>query len=98
MDAKDIEPVKQVTSKLSFQYGLFGISIGCREQPNINLDFLAAPQTANSALFDNPKQLCLQNGGHFSDFVKQERSGVCQLKAAWPPGCSARKSSLFMAE
>ena len=55
MDAKDIEPVKQVTSKLSFQYGLFGVSIGCREQPNINLDFLAAAQTANSALLDYAK-------------------------------------------
>ncbi len=79
---EDIQPVKKITAKLPFVYGLGEIAIGRGHQTYIDSNGFGAAQALELLILQNPQQLGLQFSGNFSDLVEEQRALVRQLNAA----------------
>jgi hypothetical protein len=65
------EPELEVAAEATLLNLTFQISIGGRQDSNIDLAVTDAPDTANGSLLDRPKELALERGFEIANFVQK---------------------------
>jgi hypothetical protein len=70
-DRNDVEPVVQVLAEAVLADGVFEITVGREDQPNVHFDRMTLPDRMHFAHFEEPKQFRLHVDRDFTDFVEE---------------------------
>src|SRR5205823_2114086 len=82
LDWKNIEPIEQISAKLSRTDALFQIAVAGRDDPHVDSNRAAAADRLELLLLQNPQQFYLRICGQFTYLVEQKRAAVSEFKAA----------------
>ena len=82
VNAEDIETIQQIAAQFAFGDRLLRMTIGGREQSNVDFDLLAAAESSDGALLDDAQEFRLKQRRHFADLVEQQRAGIGELETA----------------
>src|ERR1700719_4707513 len=95
---KNIQAIVQVLSEFTVTDHLPQISIGGRDDTNIDARGTGAAYGLELALLEDTEQLGLKLQRHVSDFIKKQCASVRQREAADMRVDGARKGSAFVPE
>ena len=70
-DGHRVHSVQQVAAELPLGDLLVQVGVGCRDDPYVNLDFLASADTLQDLVLQEPKQLDLQRMPQIAYFVQE---------------------------
>src|ERR1700693_1968452 len=82
MNVEHIQPIIEGVGKITPGQGPRGHLIGCAQDENVHCGFHLAAQTAQLAVFEHAQELGLSGDRHLADFIQQQGSTFCQLKAS----------------
>src|SRR5262245_13408748 len=81
-DREDRQPEVQILAELPASDGLLQVAIGCRDDPDVDLDARRASQSIERPLFERAEDLALDWHRHLADLVEEDRAAVSQLELA----------------
>src|SRR6266699_4932855 len=84
LNRKNLEPIKQITTKGSAGYRSIQITIRGGDDTNVDLDGLRSSDPLEFPFLKDPQQCNLRVRRQFAHFVQENRSAVGQFKAAEP--------------
>src|SRR4029077_5499142 len=97
-NGENIQPIVQILSEFTVTDHLPQISIGCRDNTNIDSRCARAAYGLELALLEDTEQLGLKLQRHVSDFIKKQCASVRQRKPADMGIDSSGKGSAFVPE
>src|SRR5262249_26494772 len=97
-DRKNIQPVEKVGAEGSRRHRSPQVTIGCRDHPYINRDWMIAPHPLKFLLLQPPEEENLRSQGESPDFTQKQRPAVGRYKSAPPPLQRAGESALLVPE
>ena len=98
MDVYDVEAEVQVVAEAAARHVGLEVAVARRDDPDIDLDRLAAADAVDLALLDRAQKLGLEAGIHFADLVEQQRAAVGLFELADTPRHGAGEGAFFVAE
>ena len=95
-----LKTLRRYSRSAQFAFGdrLLRMTIGGREQSNVDFDLLAAAESSDGALLDDAQEFRLKQRRHFADLVEQQRAGIGELETACAARSSAGERSFFVSE
>jgi hypothetical protein len=69
-----MQPIEQVLAEAALLHVFDQVAMGCRNDPHVHLDGLAAADRLDLALLDGAKQLHLRRHRQFADLVEEQRA------------------------
>src|ERR1700751_3866482 len=85
LNGKNVEPVKQVTTKGSRSDGRLQITVGSSYHEDIRLDGPRAADTLEFVFLQDTQQRDLRLNRKLSNFIQEDRASRCQFEAAQAP-------------
>src|SRR5215831_14044909 len=97
-NGKDVQPVEEILAEGSRCHSRRQVTIGCRDQTNINLDGMIAPHALKFPLLQYSQERDLRLYRKITDFIQEQRAPVCGFKPPGPPLQCAGERPLLMSE
>ncbi len=97
-DREGVHPVEQVLAEAALAHELVERAVGGRDQPEVDVDRLAAAQPLEAALFEDAQDLGLRHQRQVADLVEEEGAAVGQLEPARLALVRAGEGALLVAE
>ena len=98
LDGHYVQPVVQVFSEKALVDKFFEVAICCRDDTDIGVEHVLAPDTLEFALLQNPEELGLHARGCAGYLVEEERSSLRKLEATGPLFACPCEGALLMSE
>ena len=90
LDRKHVQPVVEVLPELAFPDQLFQVPIRRRDDADIDLDRLLAPQPLDLLLLQDAQQLGLDLGRQLADFIQEDAWSRWPVRSGRPAGSRPR--------
>jgi hypothetical protein len=71
IDGENTQSVVEVFAEFAILDGGWQITVGRRDHAHVNMQSFGASQALEFTILQDPQQLGLQLGGHFTDFIQQ---------------------------
>src|ERR1700685_14543 len=96
VDRHNIKTIVEIFSESPVLKRRAQIAIGCREQPNIDLDGTSSSKSFELTLLQDAQKFDLCNHRHVSDFVQKKSALIGEFKFSRLADRSSRERSLFV--
>ena len=80
---KNVQAIKQITSKRTFSDGSLEVTVSGSDHPRIGLDGASSTDTFEFVFLQNTQASDLSLGRKPSDFIEEDRASLGQLKAPY---------------
>ena len=98
MDAKEVQPIVKILPEGSPLHRSAEFNIRGGDNSDINVDVFLAAEAREFARLQHAQELHLRLRRHFTDFIEEQRAGVCLFKHAASAGNSIGKRAFFVPE
>src|SRR5215472_5151986 len=98
LDRENVEPVKEILTKLLLPNHGSEIAMRRRNQPHVYLDRLRASEALELLLLDCPQQFRLEFQADIANLIQKERAAIGQFESAFSLNQSSSERPLLMAE
>jgi hypothetical protein len=78
-DRHNLQPIKEILTKLASLDFVFEIPVRSRDDPGIHTNIRKPADALERLLLEKPQQLGLKRRGHLTDLVEEQRAAVRRL-------------------
>ncbi len=95
---EDVEAIEEIFAKIAFFESFVKVAIGGGDDADVDGDFIFSTQAAYARIFQNTQEFGLRAGGHFGEFVEEQRAVLGELETTGAAFERAREGAFLVAE
>jgi hypothetical protein len=97
-DVEDVQPVVQISTKISTSDGIVKIPVRCRDDAHVRANGSRPTEAQELAALQHTQELCLSTTRHFGDLIKKEDTAGRQLNLSGHEVLGAGERAAFVPE